>query len=46
MQLRWRKWERTARFSLVWAFFFLIVAFYIPVVSAIQALLQVILSLS
>eukprot|EP00884_Botryococcus_braunii_P007497 jgi/Botrbrau1/16749/Bobra.0277s0005.1 len=38
--LGYRRWERKLRQGLSWAAFFLIVAFYIPVVAAIQGLLQ------
>ncbi len=41
MHDRWRKWERAIRMAFIWAVFFVIVAFYIPVVSAIQGLLKV-----
>ena len=38
---RWRNWERQLRAVLCWAVFFVMIAFYLPVVAAIQALLQV-----
>lgn len=34
-------WERQLRAVLCWAVFFVMIAFYLPVVAAIQALLQV-----
>ena len=37
---RWRQWERQLRGVGCWAVFFAMVAFYLPVVTAIQALLQ------
>ena len=37
-------WERQLRAVLCWAVFFVMIAFYLPVVAAIQALLQVRLS--
>lgn len=39
--LGYRRWERRLRQGVSWAAFFLIVAFYVPVVAAIQGLLQV-----
>ena len=41
MCCRWRMWERQLRAVLCWAVFFVMIAFYLPVVAAIQALLQV-----
>ena len=38
--LGWRAWERQLRSVGCWAVFFVMVAFYLPVVTAIQALLQ------
>ena len=38
---RWRVWERQLRAIGCWAVFFAMLAFYLPVVTAIQALLQV-----
>ena len=38
---RWRTWERQLRAIGCWAVFFAMLAFYLPVVTAIQALLQV-----
>ena len=38
---RWRVWERQLRAIGCWAVFFVMLAFYLPVVTAIQALLQV-----
>ena len=38
---RWRSWERQLRSALCWAVFFVMIAFYLPVVAAVQALLQV-----
>ncbi len=38
---RWRLWERQLRAVLCWVVFFTMIAFYLPVVTAIQALLQV-----
>lgn len=38
---RWRMWERRLRAVLCWVVFFTMIAFYLPVVTAIQALLQV-----
>jgi hypothetical protein len=38
--LGWRAWERQLRAVGCWAVFFVMVAFYLPVVTAIQALLQ------
>jgi hypothetical protein len=34
-------WERQLRAVLCWVVFFVMIAFYLPVVAAIQALLQV-----
>jgi hypothetical protein len=42
--LGWRRWERRLRSILSWLTFFLIVAFYVPFVAAVQGLLQVCLS--
>ncbi|KAK9843537.1 hypothetical protein WJX81_008012 [Elliptochloris bilobata] len=39
--LGWRRWERQLRTGAAWVAFFALVSFYIPVVTAIQALLQV-----
>lgn len=38
---RWRSWELQLRAVLCWLVFFVMIAFYLPVVAAIQALLQV-----
>jgi hypothetical protein len=37
---RWRRWERQLRTSAAWVAFFALVSFYLPIVTAIQALLQ------
>ncbi|KAK9919147.1 hypothetical protein WJX75_009706 [Coccomyxa subellipsoidea] len=39
--LGWRLWERQLRAVLCWVVFFCMIAFYLPVVTAIQALLQI-----
>ncbi|BDA46964.1 CSC1-like protein At4g02900 [Coccomyxa sp. Obi] len=39
--LGWRLWERQLRAVLCWVVFFTMIAFYLPVVTAIQALLQI-----
>ena len=41
LRRRWRLWERQMRSVGCWGVFFAMVAFYLPVVTAIQALLQV-----
>ncbi len=41
MFCRWRLWERQLRSVVCWVVFFCMIAFYLPVVTAIQALLQV-----
>ena len=41
MWRRWRSWERQLRTALCWVVFFVMIAFYLPVVAAVQALLQV-----
>ena len=41
MRRRWRSWELQLRTALCWVVFFVMIAFYLPVVAAVQALLQV-----
>ncbi|KAK9902019.1 hypothetical protein WJX75_001351 [Coccomyxa subellipsoidea] len=39
--LRWRAWERSARFVAVWAAFFVLTAFYLIPIIAIQGLINI-----
>lgn len=38
---RWRAWERSARFVAVWAAFFVLTAFYLIPIIAIQGLINI-----